>query len=113
MSFLYCGKCYFKRWKRYVQEDTEDPGKWTTNCSSLRPGDIVEFNRGLFSHFAIYCGNNHIIHVSNDQLEANNSMVLSYALSIASLASELKSSFKIIEKNIDKASFGFKFRRNN
>ena len=60
MSFLYRGKCYFKRWKRYVQEDTEDPGRWTTNCSSLRPGDIVEFNRALFSHFAIYCGNNHI-----------------------------------------------------
>ncbi|ESO92138.1 hypothetical protein LOTGIDRAFT_162789 [Lottia gigantea] len=45
-----------------------------TVLSELQPGDIVEFKRGIYSHYGVYIGNEEIVHLSgedeNDGLDA-------------------------------------------
>ncbi|XP_060586985.1 phospholipase A and acyltransferase 3-like, partial [Ruditapes philippinarum] len=36
------------------------------NLESLEAGDLVEFKRGVYSHWAVYIGNEQVIHLTGD-----------------------------------------------
>ncbi|XP_050392476.1 phospholipase A and acyltransferase 2 [Patella vulgata] len=38
----------------------------TTVLSDLQEGDIVEFDRGLYSHYGVYVGNEEIVHLAGE-----------------------------------------------
>ena len=45
--------------------DVYRPGGWADNIAILlQPslGDIIDFNRGAYSHHGIYVGNNNVVH---------------------------------------------------
>ncbi|KAH3868354.1 phospholipase A and acyltransferase 2-like [Dreissena polymorpha] len=49
-----------------------------TVLDSLEEGDLVEFNRGLYSHWAVYKGSSDVIHlagIGNEGVNANSSSV--------------------------------------
>lgn len=38
-----------------------------TVLDSLEKGDMIEFPRGLYSHWALYIGNNEVVHLAGDE----------------------------------------------
>ncbi|WAR04919.1 PLAT3-like protein, partial [Mya arenaria] len=38
-----------------------------TTLEELQPGDLVEFDRGMYSHWAVYKGKGRVIHLAGDE----------------------------------------------
>ncbi|KAK3088763.1 hypothetical protein FSP39_023490 [Pinctada imbricata] len=62
-----------------------------TTLQKLRVGDMVEFKRGLYSHWGVYIGNEEIVHLTGDENDGINGNVNSGHL------------FTICGKNFNKA----------
>ncbi|XP_052805704.1 phospholipase A and acyltransferase 3-like [Mya arenaria] len=43
-----------------------------TTLEELHPGDLVEFDRGMYSHWAVYKGKGRIIHLAGDENDGLN-----------------------------------------
>ncbi|PVD22523.1 hypothetical protein C0Q70_18337 [Pomacea canaliculata] len=46
-----------------------------TLLKSLREGDLIEFPRGLYSHWAVYVGNQQVIHLAGDDNDGLDAQV--------------------------------------
>ncbi|XP_076472373.1 phospholipase A and acyltransferase 3-like [Babylonia areolata] len=55
-----------------------------TLLSVLEPGDLIEFPRGMYSHWAVYIGNEEVVHLSGDENDGINAgMEASHFLTIS------------------------------
>lgn len=63
--------------------------------SQLHPGDLIEFKRKLYSHWALYIGNSKIIHFHGDDLNENNRVGGFFTISGVQLPSMQKAQVSI------------------
>lgn len=83
----------------------------STVLTQLEEGDLVEFNRGPYSHWGVYIGNEEIVHLSGDENDGINGQVgLTHFFTISGVRFNKA---KVVKENFWKVTADSKAKKNN
>ncbi|CAM4922036.1 unnamed protein product [Rotaria socialis] len=81
-------------------------------CETAKPGDMLEFDRGQYNHWAIYIGGGYVIHRWNNDSDTEQST--SFLKSIMTNFGAQSDNGKIVKSKLfDVLKYGIKVRVNN